>query len=285
MLRAFSRTGARLLPVPLNRHGLDVDALEALVARERPRVLVVTPSFQNPTGATLPLDRRKRIVALAQRFGLILIENDIYSELRYHGSPLPTLKELDETGNTILLRSYSKVSFPGLRVGWAIAPRAVIARLAEAKQISDLHSDQLSQAVILRFAESGELDAHLARTCATGAARLAAALAALKTFLPPGSSFTRPEGGMSLWVELPAPLSAEALLARVEEQGVNFLPGRYFSPRASHQRGLRLSFGSLSPEQIRRGIQTIGQCAALELSALELAASANKNFTPALALV
>src|SRR2546423_289707 len=109
----------------------------------KPRLLVLTPSFQNPTGTTISREHRKRIVELAQRSGVVLLENDIYSELRYHGTPLPTLKELDETGNTILLRSYSKVSFPGLRVGWVIAPRAVIECLAEAKQISDLHSDQL----------------------------------------------------------------------------------------------------------------------------------------------
>ncbi|MDQ2842042.1 MAG: PLP-dependent aminotransferase family protein, partial [Acidobacteriota bacterium] len=150
LLRVFSRSGTEIIPVPVDSLGLDPNALELILQRQRPRLLVVTPSFQNPTGTSLPLDRRKRIVSLANRFGCVLVENDIYSELRYTGSPLPTLKELDETGNAILLRSYSKVSFPGLRVGWVIAPRPVIARLAEAKEISDLHSDQLSQAVLLR---------------------------------------------------------------------------------------------------------------------------------------
>ncbi len=281
MLRVFERAGADLVPIPVDQSGMDVDALEETVRRQNPRLVLVTPSFQNPTGATLTLERRRRIVSLAQRYGFVLVENDIYSELRYKGKPLPTLKELDETGNIILLRSYSKVSFPGLRVGWVIAPRPVVARLAEAKQISDLHSDQLSQAVLLRFAESGELARHLERTRLAGSARLEAALQAAHTFLPAGTTFSRPEGGMSLWMELPAPLTAEALLSRGQERGVNFLPGRYFSARPAHERSLRISFGSLSPELITRGIKLIGQTAAEELTAN----TARLSFEPAAALV
>ncbi len=280
-LRVFARAGASLIPIPVDHAGLDVDALAETIQRQRPALLVVTPSFQNPTGTTIPLEHRKRIVDLAQRFGVVLIENDIYSELRYHGTPLPALKELDKTGNTILLRSYSKVAFPGLRVGWVIGPRAVIARLAEAKQLSDLHSDQLSQAVLLRFAESGELADHLERTRRAGAERLNAVLSACGRYLPPGAKFTRPEGGMSLWIELPAPLTAENLLIRVQERGVNFLPGRFFSMGQAHMRSLRISFGGLSPEQITRGVRILGETAARELAA----APANESFEPAAALV
>ncbi len=267
VLRVFGRAGANLIPVPVDQAGINVDALEEVIRREHPRLLVITPSFQNPTGATLSLERRKRIVSLVRSFGVALIENDIYSELRYRGKALPTLKALDESGNTILLRSYSKVSFPGLRVGWVIAPEPVVARLAEAKQISDLHSDQLSQAVLLRFAESGELERHLERTRIRGAARLEAALRACTAYLPAGATFTRPEGGMNLWIEVPAPLNAERLLTRAQERGVDFLPGRYFSASPPHQRGLRISFGSLSEEQIRRGIQILGQTATDDLAA------------------
>ncbi len=281
LVRVFSRAGANLIPVAVDHAGIDVDQLEEAIERHRPRLLIVTPSFQNPTGATLPLERRKRIVNLAQRFGVVLVENDIYSELRYYGKALPTLKALDETGNTILLRSYSKVSFPGLRVGWVIAPRAVVARLAEAKQISDLHSDQLSQAVLLRFAESGELERHLERTRAAGAERLDAVLRACSRSLPAGATYTRPDGGMNLWIELAAPLTAENLLRRSEERGVNFLPGRYFSVRAGHSRGLRISFGGLTPEEITRGIQIIGEAAREELAA----SAKNVSFEPVAALV
>ncbi len=281
LVRVFSRAGANIIPVAVDGGGIDVEALEEAVRQQHPRLLIVTPSFQNPTGATLSLERRKRIVDLVQRFGLVLVENDIYSELRYRGKRLPTLKELDQTGNTILLRSYSKVSFPGLRVGWVIAPRAVVVRLAEAKQISDLHSDQLSQAVLLRFAESGELARHLERTRVAGGERLNAVLQACARYLPPGATFTRPEGGMNLWIEFPAPLRAENLLNRVQPKGVDFLPGRFFSARRAHARGLRISFGGLSPQQIARGIQILGEAAADELGA----ATARLSYEPAAALV
>ena len=273
LIRVFSRAGANIVSIPVDAAGLDPSLLEETLQQYRPRLLVVTPSFQNPTGATLPLDRRKRIVELAQRHSVVLVENDIYSELRYQGPPLPTLKQLDQSGNTILLRSYSKVSFPGLRVGWVIAPQPVIARLAEAKQLSDLHSDQLSQAVLLRFAESAELEHHLERTRAAGAELLPRVLDSCARYLPPGSRFTRPTGGMSLWVELPAPLLAESLLRRAAEYGVDFLPGRYFSARRPHLRGFRLSFGGLTPDEVTRGLELLGAAARAELASFANASS------------
>jgi len=281
LLRVFSRAGASMISVPVDRDGMDPDALEAAIARSSPRLVVVTPSFQNPMGTTLSLDRRKRIVELARRSGTVLIENDIYSELRYRGAALPTLKELDTAGNVILLRSYSKVSFPGLRVGWVIGPRPFIARLAESKQISDLHSDQLSQAVLLRFAQSGELAKHLQQTCTAGLRRLEAALSACEKYLPKGSSFTRPDGGMCYWIELPAPLNAENVLPRAEKRGVSYLPGTLFSNRPAHRRGLRVSFGGLTPEQITRGIKLIAEAAVEELGTL----NTNHRLEPMAAIV
>lgn len=279
--RVFQRAGATVIPAPLDAHGIDIAVLSGLIQQHRPRVLVVTPNFQNPTGATLSLDRRRRVVEMAQRSGLVLVENDVYGELRYFGRDLPSLKQLDESGNTILLRSYSKVSFPGLRVGWVLAPQPVVARLAEAKQISDLHSDQLSQAVLLRFAESGELARHLERTRAAGRERLQALMAACSRYLPAGTSFIRPEGGMNLWLEVPAPLTAQALLPRAEERGVTFLPGNFFSAGRPHPRGLRISFGGLTPDQITQGIRLLGEAsqAAFDVQAPEL------NWEPAAALV
>lgn len=266
LLRVFSRSGAELVGVPVNEGGLDVDALESALQRHRPRLLVVTPTFQNPTGTTLTLERRERIVELANRFGCVLVENDIYSELRYSGSAQPTLRRLDPTGSTVLLRSYSKIGFPGLRIGWVIAPRPVIACLAEAKEASDLHTGQLAQAVLLRFAESGELSRHLAHLKRSGSERLRAALDACALHLPASSRYTRPEGGLNLWLELPAPLDSETVLRRAQESGVTFLAGPYFSLRRSHRRALRLSFGGLTPRQITDGIQILGGIVERELA-------------------
>ena len=268
LLRVFARARAQLLPVPVSASGLNLQVLEHLAAQHRPRLLVLTPDFQNPTGITLPLEQRRAILGLAARFGIAVVEIAIYRDLRYRGAAPPSLKQLDETGNVISIGSYSKIAFPGLRVGWVTAPRPVVARLAEAKQTADLHSDQLSQAVLLRFAESGELLRHIEQTRKVGAERLQSALDACGRALPAGTRYSRPEGGMNLWVELPLPLTAETLLNAARERGVAFLPGNYFSHKDAHRRSFRLSFGGLSPKEITAGMRILGAVAAEQMRTL-----------------
>jgi 2-aminoadipate transaminase len=255
---AFLRGGARVIGMPVGREGIDVDALGALLEKEKPRLIVLTPNFQNPTGSTLPVESRRTILMLAKRAGVIVVENDLYGELRYQGAEIPSMKQLDESGDTILLGSFSKIAFPGLRVGWAIGPRHFIARLTEAKEASDLHSDQLSQAVLLRFADSGRLAAHRQKMLTGGAQRLKAILSACAKELPVGASFTKPEGGMNVWVDLPKPLDASELATRAERENVSYLPGRYFAVTRPQVHGLRLSFAGLTPENIRHGLSVLG---------------------------
>ncbi len=170
--------GAQLCGIPVGADGMDPVQLERVLEREKPRFLVVTSNFQNPTGVSLPLAARKALLDAARKASVPVIENDAYGELRYSGEPLPALKQLDEGGGTVLLRSFSKVSFPGLRVGWAVGPKPLIDRLRHAKEAADLHTDQLSQAVLLEFAESGRLEAHRTRMRQAGSERLAATLEA-----------------------------------------------------------------------------------------------------------
>ncbi len=261
----FIETGAEISGIPVGAAGLDTVQLQRLLEREKLRLLVVSPNFQNPTGATLPLEARESILQQTRRAGVVLIENDIYSELRYGGEPLPTIKQMDESGDTILLRSFSKIAFPGLRVGWAIGPRPVIARMIEAKQLSDLHTDQLAQAVLLRFMESGRLEAHQARMLQTGAERLKAVLSACQKYLPPETRYTRPEGGMNLWVRLPEPLDAADLLPRAHDEGVSYLPGKFFAIHRPEPGALRLSFAGLEPEKIDLGLRILGKIFSGEL--------------------
>jgi len=272
----FARAGAHLAPLPVGSAGISPAALEAA---PKARLLVTTPNFQSPTGGTLPLDARSEILRIARARGLAVIENDIYGELRYTGRPLPALKQLDADGRVVLLRSFSKIAFPGLRVGWIAGPAPLIARLAEAKQLADLHTDQLSQAVLLRFAETGRLAAHLERVVAAGAERLRTALAACEEFLPPGTQFTRPEGGMNIWVRLPEPLDASLLLAQAHREGVAYIPGRYFEVERHDAAALRLSFAALEPEDIRRGISILGRVIKEEL---EQARSVPRSAAPAM---
>jgi len=147
--------GARLAAVPVGADGMEIPRLVRVLERERPKLIVVTPDFQNPTGATLPMAARRGLLEAARAAGVPVVENDPYGELRYEGQPLAALKQLDANGGTVLLRSFSKASFPGLRVGWVVGPKPLLDRLRHAKEAADLHSDQLSQAVLLEFAESG----------------------------------------------------------------------------------------------------------------------------------
>jgi len=263
--RVFERAGARLIGIPVGPNGIDLENLERVLSRERPRLLCVTPNFQNPTGATMPLHARQELLRITQAAGVIVIENDIYGPLCYEGEPIPSIKHLDETGDTILLRSFSKVAFPGLRVGWVVARRALIEKITEAKQWSDLHTDQLSQAVLLRFAESGRLEQHRRRMLIAGRERLQAALEACEKYLPTGATYTRPRGGMSLWIQLPEFLDASDLLSRAEREGVTYLPGRYFAVSLPQPNGLRISFAGMTPEEIRSGLEILGRIFQKEL--------------------
>jgi 2-aminoadipate transaminase len=233
------------------------------------RAVILTPTFQNPTGETLSEKTRESVTEAIRRSGAVLIENDIYSQLRYSGQPLPTLKKLAETGDSVILRSFSKIAFPGLRVGWMIGPRPLIARLMEARQLADLHGDQLSQALVLEFARSGRLARHLAHTLETGRERLAALLAALESHMPEGVTYSRPEGGMNVWVKLPGSIDTFDLLQQAHREGVTYIPGRHFAVSRPHHNALRLSFAGLKPEAITTGIARLARAIASELETLD----------------
>ncbi len=277
----FLRAGARVAGVPVGPEGLEPDALAAQLERFKPRLLVVTPNFQNPTGASMPLGVREAILRLARAARVIVLENDIYTELRYEGPSLPRLKQLDETGDTVLVGSFSKIAFPGLRVGWVMGPKPLLARLAEAKQLVDLHTDQLSQAVLLGFASSGRLEAHRERVRQAGRARLRALVAGVEKHFPDGTFFVPPQGGMHLWVRLRAPLDAARLLERAQREGVSYLPGKFFEVSRSDPGALRLSFAGLTPEAIRAGAEILGRVFKDELER----ARASESYEPAPAMV
>jgi len=255
----FLESGAELIGIGMTAEGADVHAIRrALEAGAK--LLVLTPSFQNPTGGTIPAANRGNIVAMARTAGAIIIENDIYSELAYAENAcaennVPRLKSLDP--NVVLLGSFSKIAFPGMRCGWIVAPKPVIARLTELKQLADLHTDQLSQAFLLRFAQSGRLAAHQEKTIAAGRERLRAVDRACRRYLP-DCAYTLPNGGMNLWLDLPGGLDAGALRGLAQQAGVDYLPGRYFSISRPLDAGLRLSFAGLDPREIHKGIEILG---------------------------
>jgi 2-aminoadipate transaminase len=250
----FLESGAELIGIPVGPDGLDLPALQRAFDAGA-KLLVATPSFQNPTGATIPAANRSAICSMARAAGAAIIENDIYSELSCDGPELLRLKQLD--GNVILLGSFSKVAFPGVRVGWIIAPRPVIARVTELKQLADLHTDHLSQAFLLHFAQSGRLAAHEARVLAAAREKLFVLEQSCRRHLG-NCTWRIPSGGMNIWIGLPAGLDAVSLRGLAQQAGIDYLPGRYFSVSRPQDAGLRLSFAGLEPDQIREGIGILG---------------------------
>ncbi len=263
-LQAWQSYRPHYLTLPLDADGLDVAALETLLASgARPRFLYLVSCFQNPTGATLSPERRHQLIALAARYQLPIIEDDPYGELFYQGERPAPLAALDlalhgELRHVIYLGTLSKLLAPGLRVGWIVAPRAIAHQLVLLKQGLDLHTGSLAQAVAYYACRDGLLARHLPRIRALYHERRDAMLAALEREMPATVSWTRPDGGMFLWLTLPTPLDAAALLERAIAQRVAFVPGAPFHPRGGGANTLRLNFSHSDPARLSEGVRRLG---------------------------
>ncbi|MFE9810942.1 PLP-dependent aminotransferase family protein [Streptomyces sp. NPDC005548] len=257
-LQAFAFAGARVLAVPGDEDGIDPEALDTLVARERPKLLYTVPTFQNPTGRTLPAERRAAVARVAATRGLWIIEDDPYGELRFEGGRVPWIASHEGAGDrTVLLGSFSKVMAPGLRLGWLRAPAALRRACAVAKQAADLHTPTVNQLAAARYLADQDLDAHVAKVAGVYRERRDAMLAGIGDALPAGSTWTRPEGGMFLWARLPEPYDTTALLRPVVEHGVAYVPGAPFYAGTPEASTMRLCFVTQTPDEIAEGLRRL----------------------------
>jgi 2-aminoadipate transaminase len=275
---------ARCLGVPVRTEngpgatpGLDLDALEQTLAANRVKLMFLMPDFHNPTGLSMPLAARRRLLEIASKHQVPIIEDHIYAWLLARGDRLPSLKQLDRANAVVQIDSVSKIAFPGLRVGWVVAPANVIERLRVVKQSTDLHTDQLSQAALAEFTRRGLLVRHIARMRRLCASRLASVEEALVRHMPAETRWTHPSGGMCIWLELPPGFDANELLVRARERGVVFAPGRYFYVHSPQPNTLRLAFG-MEERQIARGVAVLGDILRSELSKRQRGA---RRFEPA----
>ena len=262
-LQSFALAGARLVPVPAGSDGPDLDALAALVAEHRPKLLYVVPTFQNPTGRTISHGGRARLARLAGELGVWLLEDDPYGELRYDGEALPSLGSFPGAEDrTIAVSSLSKILAPGLRIGWLRTPEALRRSLVVAKQAGDLHTSTVDQMAAATVLAAGGMDAHLERLRATYRARRDALLDGLPAALPRGSRWNRPDGGMFVWARLPDGHDAAALLRVALRHDVAFVPGAPFYAGAPDHATLRLSFTTHPPEEIAEGLRRLAAAVA-----------------------
>jgi len=267
-LQAFNVYGAEYVSVPIDENGLRTDMLEEPL-RSGPKFMYVLPNFQNPAGTTLSEVRRHELVLIADRYGIPIVEDDPYGQLRYEGEHLPSLVVLDREnlrrddgysiGNVIYLSTFSKTLAPGLRLGWIVAPPEVISKLTQLKQGADLHTSTFTQFVAYEVARDGFLDQHVKLIRKTYRERRDVMLQALKEFFPPAVAWTHPKGGLFLWVTLPDGLDMQAVFRSAIEQNVAFVPGDSFYANDGREgsRHMRLNFSNAAPEQIREGIRRL----------------------------
>ena len=244
---------AELVPVSSDENGLDTDHLEHLIIETKPKMIYTIPTFQNPTGRTLNLHRRKRIAELANQYGVVVAEDDPYRDLRYQGDPLPAIKSFDENGWVVFLGSFSKIISPGLRVGFLAGDTNIIRKCTIGKQSTDVHTANLNQAIVDQFIRQNLLPDHIAQITSSYAIQCNAMLKHLSEF-PYGVRYTKPEGGLFIWVELPEDVNAKDLLEKAIAKKVAYVPGTHFFANGGHFNTLRLNFSNSSIDQIHQGM-------------------------------
>ncbi len=259
VLASLMALGLRPVPVPMGGDGLDLDALDAVLARPEVKLLYTIPTFHNPMGITTSVAHRRALLAAAQRHAKPLIEDAYEMDLRFTGRPVPTLAALDRSGLVVQLFSFSKALFPGARVGSLFARGRAIEGLLALKTATDLGGSLLLQAALAELVEEGSFDRHLGRVRRALRARMAAAAEALERELPEGTRWTRPEGGYQIWVEVPARVDTRDLFADAVREGVLFAPGHQFLHDGRASNGLRLTLARADEGEIARGIAALGR--------------------------
>jgi 2-aminoadipate transaminase len=266
-IQAWNAYGAEFITVPMDEDGMNTDYLEEAL-RAGPKFIYVLPNFQNPTGETLSLERRQKLIALADQYGVPIVEDDPYGQLRYEGEHLPSIVVLDSQsrddgnpcyrGNVIYLSTFSKTLAPGLRLGWVIAPPEVISKLVQAKQGADLHTATFNQVVAHEVSRGGFLDRHIHTIRRVYGERRDLMLAAMDRYFPPEVSWTYPLGGLFLWGTLPSYMDAKDLLISCLDKKVAFVPGEPFHPTGGGVNTMRINFSNATHDEIQVGIRRLG---------------------------
>ena len=252
---------AKLVPVESDGDGILTDDLEAKIKRFHPKMLYTIPTFQNPSGKTLPADRRQKIAELANRYHMVVADDDPYRDLRYDGLPLPAIKYFDEDGWVMFLGSFSKIISPGLRVGYIAGDPGVIRKCTVGKQSTDVHTSNLNQAIVDRFLRDNLLPDHIRSICADYGKKIRLMLNKLDEF-PEGVKHTSPQGGLFIWAELPEHINARKLLDLAIARKVAFVPGTHFCVDGGHENTLRLNFSNSTVDQIITGMDILNELVA-----------------------
>jgi len=257
-IQIFRSAGAKIIGVPIDKDGMRVDILEGLLVRHKPKLIYTLPNFQNPSGVTMSLERRYKLLNMAYNYRIPIIEDDPYGELRYDGLTVPSLKALDNHDYVIYLSTFSKVLFLGLRIGWIAGPQQVLSKFAFLKQITDLHVNTPGQWTLDNFIRQGCYEDHLHLIRDEYALRRDIMLESLEKHRLPNMKWNKPEGGFYIWCRLPKNIIQTKLITKASEKGVTYVPGEAFYPYGTQGESyIRLNFTFSNPNQIRAGIKRL----------------------------
>jgi len=259
-LELFRALGFKVVGVPVDQHGMQVEGLEKLLQQHHPKLIYTIPTFHNPTGTCLSSQRRIELIILADRYNVPILEDDFVGDLRYEGRAQPALKALDPGGRVIYVSTFSKILMPGLRVGFLVAEGPIYQRLVDFKRVNDLATSTLIQRALEVYVTVGRYQSYLRRSCQIFRKRRDALLSAIQRYLPSDIALDPPHGGLFIWLQLPEQLSSEKLLPLAWEEGVDFSPGvGFFSDGLEGRNWLRLNFAAQAPDQIEEGIRRLGR--------------------------
>ncbi|MGG5318976.1 PLP-dependent aminotransferase family protein [Enterococcus sp. AZ072] len=259
-LDVFKSYEANLVSVEMDENGMKLDMLEeALKANPNTKMIYTIPTFQNPTGRTLSLERRKKLAQLAVDYDVLVLEDNPYGAVRFEGTPLPAIRSFDETGHVIYTSTFSKILAPGLRLGWVVAPLELINKFTIMKQSVDLHSDNLAQYIVAAFFENNDIDQHVSKITALYKERKDLMMAAIKKYFPETVTYSQPEGGMFIWIEVPGITDTQELFDRCIQNNVAFVPGEPFYCDEIVPGTFRLNYSNMPAEQIDIGMKRLAE--------------------------
>ena len=264
----FEMFEAKCIGCKTDDRGIVPEDVEQKIQEYHPKMVYVIPTFQNPTGKTLPAERRIKLAELGSKYDVIILEDDPYRDLRYSGEELNPIKAYDQTGHTVLANSFSKIFSPGSRLGYVYANHEIIEKLVDAKSATNSHTSMLPQILCAEFFVRGYYDQHLKKLCAVHKERRDAMMAALEKNMPEGTRWVFPDGGLFSWVELPERIDTTELLVEAEKYKVAFIAGAGFfvGNTGEGKNCMRISFGNVTPEKIEEGMKRLGDLIKSKLS-------------------
>lgn len=259
-ISAFKSYGCSFIEIQTDEDGMKMDVLENVLSEiKNVKLIYIIPTFQNPTGKTWNLERRKQLAELSSKYGIAVIEDNPYGELRFEGDHLPSVKSFDKVGNILCTGSFSKIFCPGFRIGWIAGDKNIIRKYVLVKQGTDLQCNTMAQMTIAEYLNRCDIDKHIEKIIDVYKKRRDTAIRCIEHYFPDTVKFTNPKGGLFTWIELPDEISAREILDKCLEKKIAFVPGGSFYPNKNKENTFRINYSNMPEDKIDKGLRIIGE--------------------------